>query len=102
MGSQVPSDWRNKIFHATFALGGFLLSGADPLPEHYEKPQGFALQLNLNDPAEAERIFNALAENGTVTMPLQESSWALRFGVLTDQFDIPWVINCEQPALPGS
>jgi uncharacterized glyoxalase superfamily protein PhnB len=47
---------------------------------------------------EAERIFKALAENGTVQMPLQETFWALRFGVLADQFGVPWLINCEKPA----
>jgi PhnB protein len=66
--------------------------------DEYQKPQGFSLQLNLSDPVEAERIFKALAENGTVQMPLQETFWALRFGVLVDQFGIPWLINCEKPA----
>ena len=56
------------------------------------------LQFNLSDRVEAERIFKALAENGTVQMPLQETFWALRFGVLVDQFGIPWLINCEKPA----
>ena len=98
MASQLSPDWRKKIFHATFALGDFLLSGGDPLPEQYKKPQGVALQLNLSDPVEAERIFNTLAEGGTVQMPLQEMPWALRFGVLVDRFGIPWLINCEKPA----
>ena len=48
------------------------------------------------DPADAERIFRALAENGTAQMPIQKTFWAVRFGVLVDQFGIPWAINCEQ------
>ena len=75
-----------------------MFSGSDPLPGQYQKPQGFALQFNLSDPVEAERIFQALAGDGTVEMPLQETFWALRFGVLVDQFGIPWLINCEKPA----
>jgi PhnB protein len=98
MDLQTPSDWRKKIFHATFALAEFMFSGSDPSPGQYQKPQGFALQLNLSDPVEAERISRVLAENGTVQMPLQETFWALRFGVLVDQFGIPWVINCQKPA----
>jgi PhnB protein len=98
MDLQTPSDWRKKIFHATFALAEFMFAGSDASPGQYQKPQGFALQLNLSDPVEAERIFMALAENGTVQMPLRETFWALRFGVLVDQFWIPWVINCEKPA----
>ena len=42
-------------------------------------------------------IFHALAENGTVTMPIAETFWAVRFGMLTDQFGTPWLINCEKP-----
>jgi uncharacterized glyoxalase superfamily protein PhnB len=48
-------------------------------------------------PEEAERIFSALSENGSVEMPLQETFWALRFGTLIDQFGIPWAINCGYP-----
>ena len=95
---QTQADWRKKIFHATFALAEFMFAGSDAPPGQYQKPQGFALQFNLNDPVEAERIFKALSENGSVQMPLQETFWALRFGVLVDQFGIPWIINCEKQA----
>ena len=98
MDLQTPSDSGKKISHATFAHPDFTLYGSDALPGRYQKPQGFALQVNLSDPLEAERIFKALAENGTVQMPLQETFWALRFGVLADQFGVPWLINCEKPA----
>lgn len=93
-----PPDWRKKISHATFALGEIRFYGSDAVPGHYQKPQGFALQLDLSDPVEAERIFNGLSKNGTVQMPLQQTFWAHRFGVLIDRFRIPWVINCEKPA----
>ena len=99
MDLQTPPDWRKKVSHATFALADWRMSGSDVPPERYQKPQGFALQLDLSDPAEAERIFNALADSGIVQMPLQETFWAFRFGVLVDQFGIPWVINCEKPSL---
>jgi len=48
--------------------------------------------------AEAERLFNALVQNATVLMPLQETFWAARFGMLVDQFGVPWMINCERAA----
>ena len=94
----VPAEWREKILHATLKVDDQILMGADTLPDRYQKPQGFSLTLGLKDEAEAERIFKALAENGTVEMPLQETFWAVRFGVLVDQFGIPWTINCERPA----
>jgi len=93
----VPADWRKKILHATLRVGDQVLMGADAPPDRYQKPQGFSVTLGLKDQAEAERIFNALAEKGAVEMPLQETFWAVRFGVLTDRFGIPWTINCERP-----
>src|SRR4051794_4793036 len=96
MDLKAPSDWGKKISHATFAHADFTFSGSDALPGAYERPRGFALQLNLTHATEAERIFSALAQNGTVQMPLQETFWAFRFGILTDQFGIPWLLNCEK------
>jgi PhnB protein len=51
----------------------------------------------LDDPVEGERIFNALAEGGTVTMPFEQTFWALRFGMCIDRFGIPWMIDVEEP-----
>jgi len=93
----VPAEWGKKILHATLKVGDQVLMGADAPPDRYQKPQGFSITLGLKDQAEAERIFNALAEKGTVEMALQETFWALRFGVLVDRFGIPWTINCERP-----
>jgi PhnB protein len=96
MAEQVPPEWRGKILHATLTVGDNVLVGADVLPEQYEPPKGFQVLLGMDDPVDAERIFQALAENGTVQMPLQRTFWAVRFGVLVDQFGVPWEINCEQ------
>ena len=56
------------------------------------------MTLGIENPTDAERIFQALAQNGTVQMPIQETFWATHFGILVDQFGIPWMINCEKPA----
>jgi PhnB protein len=98
MAGETPPEWSKKIMHVTLALGDSLLQGADASPESYQKPQGIAMSLQLADPAEAERIFKTLSEGGVVQMPLQETFWALRFGMLVDQFGTPWMINCEKPA----
>jgi PhnB protein len=55
------------------------------------------VSIQADDPKEAERIFAALADNGTVRMPIQETFWATRFGMLTDKFGIPWMVNCDRP-----
>ena len=96
--AQMSAEWGDRILHARLAVGDWVLMGSDSPPEHYEAPKGFSVTLGLDDPAEAERIFNALAENGTVRMPLQQTFWAVRFGMLVDRFGIPWMINCEQAA----
>jgi PhnB protein len=94
---QVPSEWVKKIMHARLSLGDTLLMASDAPPGRYQKPQGFSVSLLVDTPQEAERVFNALADNGTVTMPIGETFWALRFGMLVDQFGIAWMINCEKP-----
>jgi PhnB protein len=82
--------------HARLTVGELVVMGSDAPPEMYQEPKGFSVSLSTEKPAEAERIFKALAENGSVKMPLQQTFWAVRFGTVTDQFGIPWMVNCEQ------
>ncbi|HLJ45732.1 MAG TPA: VOC family protein [Bryobacteraceae bacterium] len=96
-GQEARPGLHEKVFHATLTLDKQVLQGSDVAPEDYVKPQGFTLRLGLTDPAEVERVFNVLAEGGTVQMPLEQTFWALRFGVLVDKFGIPWAISCEKP-----
>jgi PhnB protein len=49
----------------------------------------------MKNSADGERVFNALGEGGKVGMPFQKTFWAAGFGMLTDRFGIPWMINCE-------
>src|SRR5436305_771216 len=72
MAKDAPPEWGGKILHASLAVGDMVFAGADTLPQSYQPPQGFAVLLGVSGLANAERIFNALAENGTVTVPLQE------------------------------
>ena len=60
--------------------------------------KGIMVTLGIDDPGEAERIFHALSEKGTVQIPIQETFWAARFGMLVDQFGTPWMVNCEKAA----
>jgi len=94
----VPPEWRHKILHGRLIVGDRVLMGCDAPPERYKEPEGFSVSLEIKDPADAERIFNALAENGRVQMPLQKTFWSARFGMAVDRFGIPWMINCEQSA----
>lgn len=95
MAAKVGPEWQGKIMHATLSLGDRLLQGSDRPPQHFSPPSGFHLSISTKDPAEAERLFAALAEDGTVQMPLSETFWSPRFGMVQDQFGIPWIVNCE-------
>jgi PhnB protein len=87
MASQMPAEVGKRILHAGLAVGdGVALEGSDAMPGQYKKQQIFAVMVRPNDSAEAERIFNALAEEGTVQIPMAETFWALRFGKVTDRF----------------
>jgi PhnB protein len=98
MAAHVPPEWRSKIIHGTLGLGEQVLMGSDAPPDHYEKPQGFSVSIEVTDTAEAERIFQALSENGKVSMAIQKTFWAARFGMVVDQFGIPWMVNCTKAA----
>jgi PhnB protein len=95
MADGVPPDWRDKIMHGSIVVGDLVLMGGDFLEGQYQAPQGFTLSLQISDTADAERIYRALAQDGTVLMALQETFWAARFGQVVDRFGIPWQINCE-------
>jgi PhnB protein len=94
----VSPEMQSSIMHARLQVGDAVLMGSDAPPEMYRAPQGTSVSLHVTDPAEAERIFHALAAGGSVLMPIQETFWAARFAMLTDRFGTPWMINCEQPA----
>jgi PhnB protein len=98
IASQLPPESRNQILHARLTVGDQVLMGSDAPAERYENTKGFSVAIGTADVAEAERIFHALAEKGTVQMPIQETFWAVRFGMVVDRFGIPWMINCEQAA----
>ncbi len=100
MADQAPPGWADKVMHASLTIGDTLITGSDVPPALYERPQGFEVMISPANPDDAERVFHALAEHGTVKMPMQETFWALRFGVLVDQFGIPWSINCEASSEP--
>ncbi|MBW4619004.1 MAG: VOC family protein [Cyanosarcina radialis HA8281-LM2] len=100
MAEETPLESRDRIMHASLNVGEQVLMGSDEPSDRMETPQGFYVSLHFKDPVEAERIFYALTEKGTVKMPLQETFWAARFGMLVDRFGTPWMINCDPIANP--
>lgn len=93
MAEHVPKEFHDRIIHTTLVVGGTELMGSDAPPDRYEEPKGFQVTIQATDPAEAGRVFNALAEGGTVQMPIQKTFWSPAFGMLVDKFGIPWMIS---------
>ncbi|MGU2528598.1 VOC family protein, partial [Pseudomonas aeruginosa] len=93
----IPADWKDKIMHARLVVGSFALMASDNHPAYpYEGIKGCSISLNVDSKAEAERLFTALAEGGSVQMPLGPTFWAASFGMFTDRFGVAWMVNCEQ------
>jgi PhnB protein len=104
----------DAIMHGCLELQGRRLMGADrgrssaaegrkpeaatdATPDSpYRGVRGAQVVLNVPDAAEAERVYAALAEGGRIEMPLQETFWATRYGILVDRFGVPWMVNCER------
>lgn len=98
MASEVPKDWHPRILHAALSVGDSLLMASDNPPDQESPATGFSVSLFVEDPNEAERLFDALVEGGEVKMPMQETFWASRFGMLKDRYGTPWMINASKEA----
>ncbi|POR50429.1 VOC family protein [Bosea psychrotolerans] len=93
--SQVAPDWVPKIMHACLQLeGGQMLMASDAPPDRSEGPmQSVSVSVTVKETAEAERIFAALSDGARIKMPLEETFWAPRFGMLQDRFGTHWMIS---------
>jgi PhnB protein len=80
--------------HARVDWNGQMLMASDAGPADFKPMQGMMVTINMTDIPEAERIYAELSEASNVQMALQETFWAQRFGMFTDRFGTPWMINC--------
>jgi PhnB protein len=97
MAADIPSEDHGRVMHARLEINGQLLMGGDG-PKDCSANKGFRVSINTETPEQAEQLFAALSDGGTIQMPIEKTFWAVRFGMLTDKFGIPWMINCEQAA----
>lgn len=97
MGAETPDAYKGKIMHATLEARGHTLMASDMPPGMpFEGCKGFSLSVQGNTVDEGKKLFDALAEGGKVTMPYGPQFWAVGFGMLTDKFGVPWMVNCEK------
>lgn len=97
MADKIPPETRHRIIHARLALpgGGLLYAGDAPTQLPYGGIHGVTIAVNFDTVAEAEAAFARLAEGGQVSMPMSDTFWARRFGMCTDRFGTPWIVNGE-------
>ncbi len=98
MADHVGPEDQDRVVHARVNVGDTVLMGSDSPSSRSSEAKGFAVSLTTESVEEAERVFGALAEGGEVHMPIGETFWAVRFGMLKDRFGIPWMVNFERPA----
>ncbi len=98
MAEQCPAEHRDRVMHAALRLpGGGQLFAADKAPgTNCSSPSGFngvGLTLEYDDVDTGEAVFEALADGGSVSMPMASSFWVERFGMLTDRYGVGWMVN---------
>ncbi len=89
-------EWKDKLMHARLVFGNNMMMLSDSFKGQEPLKMGnVQLSLEISDAARIETIFSAIAEGGTVTMPLQDQFWGAKFGTLIDKFGISWMFNHE-------
>src|SRR3954471_14144573 len=91
--SELPECFHNKVMHARVRIGSTALMASDGRCEGKPSFEGFALAITTAEEEEAERVFEALSENGLVTMKLEKTFWSPKFGMLQDRFGVSWMIS---------
>jgi PhnB protein len=89
----LPECFSEKVMHATLRIGETTMMASDGRCEGEASFEGFSLSITVADEAEANRVFAALSEGGLVTMPLEKTFWAPKFGMLQDRFGIGWMVS---------
>ena len=97
----VQPEQADLIMHAALTFGDNLLMASDDPTGGFEKVQGIHVSYTVSDAGEAKRVFDALADGGTVTMPLAETFFSPMFGMCVDRFGTPWMINTASPDTPS-
>jgi PhnB protein len=93
----VAADWKSKILHASITIGGTVLMASDVPPDRFQPMRSVYLSLTATSSEEAERMYALLTEGGEVFMPMQETFFAFRFGMLRDKFGTSWMVLHERP-----
>jgi PhnB protein len=83
----------NKVMHASFRVGETLVMASDGRGGGQLRFEGFSLAITVPDEEKADKIFDALADGGKITMPLEKTFWAPKFGMVEDRFGVGWMVS---------
>jgi len=95
--SMMKPGSENKVMHACIKVGDSPVFVSDGDCGGSPKFEGVTLTLNASDEAEAENLFGALGKGGQVQMPMAETFFATRFGMLADKFGVSWMVIAPKP-----
>lgn len=96
---EVSDDMKGRVMHAHLKIGEAELMLSDGSPkQEYVVGNNVSIAVTVNDPAEAKRVFEALADGGDVIMPLNATFWSPAYGQVTDKYGVEWQINTAAPA----
>jgi len=87
-----PPGSDEKIMHCSFNIGDTMVMASDGRCTGQPNFRGFSLSLNAPDEAEAERLFDTLADGGQVQMPMTKTFFSPRFGMVADRFGVSWMV----------
>ena len=93
----VPPGTEKYVLYLNMTIGETQLMGSDVPPERFQPMRSVYLSLAVDSSEEAERIFKLLGEGGEVFMPMEETFFAYRFGMLRDRFGTSWMILHQRP-----
>ncbi len=91
----LPPGSEDKVMHASLLIGESMLMLSDGHCSGQPDFAGFSMAIGAADVAQAEKLFNALADGGKVQMPLGKTFWSPAFGTLTDRFGVGWMVNVD-------
>jgi len=90
----MPKESKDKVMHAEFKTDGLIFMASDgQVGGDLNVGNNIYLNVQLDSVDEQSELFEKLSQNGSVTMPLQHTSWNARFGMLTDKYGIQWMLN---------
>ena len=94
-GAEKKAAIKDNVMHGCLTNESFMLMAADSVQDPSQAVNSTHLSFNCTSVDEIDSLFKKLSDGGTITMPLDNTFWGARFGMLTDKYGVPWMLNCQ-------